>query len=255
MRKIIAVANQKGGIGKTTTTINLCAALAEKGKKVLLVELDPQGNASASLGFEKCEVTVKDIILKVLEKEEILPEMGILHHDEGIDLMPANTELAAADYALYEAGEKGRTVLKQYMDIISDCYDYVLIDCPPSLNFFTINAFMAADQVMIPVLPEPLPTQGLQQLLHTIGITQRKGNPDLKIAGILFMNVDYRTADAKSIMKQIREAYGEHIKIFETEIPRRIAVSEAQGQGKSVLRYQRNNDAAKAFRKLAVEVE
>lgn len=161
MRKIIAVANQKGGIGKTITTINLCAALAEKGKKVLLVELDPQGNASASLGFEKCEVTVKDMILKVLEKEEILPEMGILHHDEGIDLLPANTELVAADYALYEAGEKGRTVLKQYMDIIGDCYDYVLIDCPPSLNFFTINAFMAADQVMIPVLPEPLPTQGL----------------------------------------------------------------------------------------------
>lgn len=255
MARTIAIANQKGGIGKTTTTINLCAALADTGNRVLLIEADPQGNAAAALGFSNFNITVKDILEMILSEEEIMPDVGILNHDEGFDLLPANTELAGMEFFLYDHKEKGRTALKQYINVVHDRYDYIFIDCPPSLGLLSVNALNAADQVIIPVLPEPLPAEGLQQLLKTIVMTKRKCNPTLEIAGILFMNVDYRTKNTNSIIRQIREAYQGKINVFEAEIPRRIAVSEAQGEGKSILLYEKSNDAAEAFRQLAMEVE
>lgn len=255
MTHTIAISNQKGGIGKTTTAINLCAALADKGHRVLLIEADPQGNAAAALGFTDLDITIKDIFEKILTDEEITPDMGILNHDEGFDLLPANTDLAGMEFVLYDQKEKGRTVLKQYISIVHDRYDYIFIDCPPSLGLLSVNALIAADQVIIPVLPEPLPAEGLQQLLKTIVMTKKKCNPALEISGILFMNVDYRTKNTASIIQQIRETYQGKINVFDAEIPRRIAVSEAQGVGQSILSYEKTNDAVEAFRRLAAEVE
>lgn len=252
--KIIAVANQKGGIGKTTVTINLASALSASGNRVLIIDMDPQGNAAAALGFHQYPYTVKDILVKIINKEEIQQEMGILFHEEGMGLLPADTELAMMDYQLFGCGEKGRLALKEYIDSIIDSYDYILIDCPPSLGMLSINALIAADAVMIPVLPEPLAIEGLQDLLKTILVTRQKGNPELHIGGILFINVDSRLLNARSIIEQIREAYQGKMNVFEAEIPKRVAVSEAQGQGKSIIAYERGNEAAEAFIKLSKEV-
>ena len=252
--KVIAVVNQKGGIGKTTTTINLCKALQEKGYKTAIIEMDPQGNAATALGFKNPKTTTKDILLKICTEEKIEPDYGILHSEEDIDLVPASPELAGMEYVLYELKEKGRTALKQYIRTIGEAYDYIFIDCPPFLGLLSANALIAADSVIIPMLAEPLPTQGLQQLLKTIFEARKKSNPDLQIAGILFMNVDMRTANTISIIEQIRTAYQDNIHVFKTQIPRRIAVSEAQGVCKSVITYEPNSDASKAFFELAEEI-
>lgn len=252
--EVYAVVNQKGGIGKTTTTINLCKALQEKGYKTAIIEMDPQGNAATALGFTNVAVTTKDILLKICTEEEIVPEYGLLHSEEDIDLIPALPELSGMEYVLYELKEKGRTALKQYIRIIEKAYDYIFIDCPPFLGLLSANALIAADSVIIPILAEPLPTQGLQQLLKTIFEARKKSNPTLQVAGILLMNVDMRTANTISIIEQIRAAYQNKINVFKTQIPRRIAVSEAQGVGKSVITYEPKNDASKAFMELAEEI-
>lgn len=252
--KVIAVVNQKGGIGKTTTTINLCKALQDNGYKTVIIEMDPQGNAATALGFKNAKATTKDILLKTCIGEEIEPEYGILHSEEGIDLVPAAPELSGMEYVLYELKENGRTALKRYIRIIEGAYDYIFIDCPPFLGLLSANALIAADSVIIPTLAEPLPTQGLQQLLKTIYEARKKSNPDLRIAGVLLMNVDIRTANTVSIIEQIRAAYKDSIHVFRTQIPRRIAISEAQGIGKSVISYEPKNDASKAFFELAEEI-
>ncbi len=251
---VISVVNQKGGIGKTTTTINLCKALQEKGFKTAIIEMDPQGNAATALGFKNVEITTKDVLIRICMEEEISLDYGILHSTEEIDLLPATPELAGMEYVLYELKEKGRTALKKYIKIMETHYDYIFIDCPPFLGLLSANALIAADSVIIPMLAEPLPTQGLQQLLKTILEARKKSNPNLKIAGILFMNVDLRTANTLSIIEQIRAAYKNNIYVFKTLVPRRIAVSEAQGMGKSILTYEPKNDASKAFLELAEEI-
>lgn len=251
---VISVVNQKGGIGKTTTTINLCKALQEKGYKTAIIEMDPQGNAATALGFKNAEITTKDILIRICTEEKIDPEYGILHSEEEIDLLPATPALAGMEYVLYELKEKGRTALRKYIRIIEDSYDYIFIDCPPFLGLLSANALIAADSVIIPMLAEPLPTQGLQQLLKTIFEARKKSNPNLQIAGILFMNVDLRTANTISIIEQISAAYKDNIHVFRTQIPRRIAVSEAQGVCKSVITYEPKNDASKAFFELAEEI-
>ena len=206
MCRVIAIANQKGGTGKTTTCVNLGIGLARAGKKVLLVEADAQGSMAVSLGIQEpdeLEETLVNIMEKTINEEELEPGEGILHHVEGIDFIPANIELAGLETSLVNVMSR-EMVLRQYLDEIKKQYDYVLIDCTPSLGMITINALVAADSVLIPVESAYLPVKGLQQLIKTIGRVRRRLNPKLDIMGILLTKVDRRTNIAKDISQQIR---------------------------------------------------
>ena len=194
MCKVIAIANQKGGVGKTTTCVNLGIGLAREGKRVLLIEADAQGSMAASLGIQEpdeLEVTLVTIMEKVINDENVVPNEGIIWHDEGIAFIPANIELAGLETALVNVMSR-EMILKQYLDTVKAQYDYILIDCMPSLGMITINALVASDYVLIPVEAAYLPVKGLQQLIKTIGRVHRKLNPQLSIMGILFTKVDRR---------------------------------------------------------------
>ena len=185
MCKIIAIANQKGGVGKTTTTSNLGIGLAKQGKKVLLIDADAQGSLTASLGYtepDTLEVTLATIMGDLINDEEIEPTEGILHHEEGIDLMPGNIELSGLEVSLVNVMSR-ETILRSYIEIVRESYDYILIDCMPSLGMITINALACADSILIPVQAAYLPVKGLQQLIKTVGKVKRQINPKLKIAG------------------------------------------------------------------------
>ena len=186
MCKIIAIANQKGGVGKTTTTSNLGIGLAKQGKKVLLIDADAQGSLTASLGFtepDSLEVTLATIMGNLINDGEVEPGEGILHHEEGIDLMPGNIELSGLEVSLVNVMSR-ETVLRSYIEIVRENYDYILIDCMPSLGMITINAFASADSILIPVQAAYLPVKGLQQLIKTVGKVKRQINPKLEIEGI-----------------------------------------------------------------------
>ncbi|MBR3459534.1 MAG: ParA family protein [Clostridia bacterium] len=256
MAKVIAIANQKGGVGKTTTCVNLGAGLVQEGGRVLLVDLDPQASLTVALGYpqpDKLDVTVVDIIRHIIEESQISPNKGIIHHSEGIDLLPASIDLAAMELALINVMSR-ETILKQYLETIQNAYDYVLIDCMPSLGMLTVNALAAADSVLIPVQAQYLPAKGLEQLLRTVMRVRRKINTRLNVEGILLTMVDFRTNNAKEISSFLREQYNS-LNVFNTVIPFSVRATETSGLGKSIFAYEPSCKIAAAYKDLTKEVK
>ena len=256
MCRVISVANQKGGVGKTTTCVNLGIGLARAGKKVLLVEADAQGSMAVSLGIEEpdeLDVTLVNIMEKIINDEDVEPGEGILHHEEGIDFIPANIELAGLETSLVNVMSR-ETILRQYLDGVKSEYDFVIIDCMPSLGMITINALVASDRVLIPVEAAYLPVKGLQQLIRTIGRVRRKLNPTLDIMGILLTKVDRRTNFARDISAQIREVYGNKVHIFENCIPMSVKAAETTAEGKSIYLHDPKGIVAGGYVSLTQEV-
>ena len=254
--KTIALANQKGGVGKTTTAASLGIGLSRQGKKVLLIDADAQGNLTQMLGWpqpDELSPTLSTLMEKIIAEQPIAPGEGILHHPSGVHLVPANIELSALEVTLVNAMSREST-LKQVINIYKKDYDYILIDCMPSLGMITINALVAADRVLIPVEAAYLPVKGLQQLIKTIGRVHRKLNPELSIMGILFTKVDRRTNFAKDIAAQIREVYGNKIHIFANCIPMSVRAAETTAEGKSIYMHCPKGKVAEAYKNLTQEV-
>lgn len=254
--KTIALVNQKGGVGKTTSTINLGVGLASQGNKVLLVDGDPQHSLTIGLGVtdpDNLEHTLNTAMLAEIEGEPSQWETGIIHHRKGVDLLPANDELAGIELRLFSAMSREQ-VLKSVLSHIKDRYDYILIDGMPSLGIVTVNVLVAADSVIIPSEPDFLSTKGMNLLLKTIGRVRRQINPRLKIDGIVVTKVDSRTNNAKNIIAALRTTLDGSIRVFDTEIPRSVRAAEASGEGKSIFAFDTKSRVAQAYTSLTKEV-
>lgn len=251
--KVIAVVNQKGGVGKTTTTINLGTELAKKYKNVLLVDFDPQGSLSIALGVRDEEIqSVSDLMLAEMNDDQLPAKEDIVLELDYVDLIPANITLSAVEVSLINTTCR-EMILKNILQKYKEGYDYILIDCGPSLGMLTVNALSAADSVLIPASAEFLSAKGLEQLLGSVAKTKRKLNPGLKIEGILFTMVQEQTRLAKEMINLIENAYGK-LNIYSPRIPRSIDVGTAIRQGKTIREFNHKNKAAEAYRQLALEV-
>lgn len=253
---VISIANQKGGCSKTTVTANLGIGLALAGKRVCLIDADPQGSLTVSLGYPEPDGlpnTLATVMMRIINGEDIPSGFSLLHHVEGVDLVPANIELSGLEVSLSSAMSR-EMILKEYIDSIRDSYDYILIDCMPSLGVMTINALVAADEIIIPVQAAYLPVVGLQMLIKTISVVKKRLNKSLAVRGILITMVDYRTNLAKDITTMIHEAYGSSIGVMETYIPFSVKVAEASAAGSSIYRYASKCKAAQSFSSLTKEV-
>ena len=253
---IMAVVNQKGGTGKTTTCENLGIGLANEGKRVLLVDTDPQASLTIALGQPRPDdlpVTLTDLMAKVMQDQPIAPKEGILSHEEGVDLVPANITLSGMEVSLVNAMSR-ETVLRQVLDALKYRYDYILLDCMPSLGMLTVNALAASDQVLIPVQANYLSAKGLEQLLQTVNKVKRQINPKLRIEGILLTMVDLRTNFAKEISTLIRDTYGSKLKVYDADIPRSVRAAEISAEGVSIFKHDPGGKVAEAYRCLTKEV-
>lgn len=247
MGKIVSVANQKGGVGKTTTSINLSTILAKKGKKVLLIDADPQGNATSGLGIEKeQQFSVYDVLIEDIEVENTLQTTQV----KNLDLCPSNINLAGAEVQLVGA-ENREFRLKSKLENIKDDYDYIIIDCPPSLGLVTLNAFTASDSVLIPIQCEYYALEGLGQLLNTIELVKTHMNKDLKVEGALLTMYDARTNLSNQVVNEVKKYFGD--RVYKNVIPRNVRLSEAPSYGMPISLYDPRSKGAKAYEKFAKE--
>ncbi len=249
MGRIIAITNQKGGVGKTTTAINLSACLAESGQRVLTVDFDPQGNTTSGLGLEKGNIddTVYELLMGECDVEQcIQPSV-----QEGLDVMPSDVDLAGAEIELLDIKNK-ESILKENLAKVRDNYDFVIIDCPPSLNLLTINALTAADTVLVPIQCEYYALEGLSQVLKTVGLVQKKLNPDLEVEGVVFTMYDARTNLSLEVVENVKSHL--HENIYKTIIPRNVRLAEAPSYGMPINLYDSRSTGAESYRLLAAEV-
>lgn len=250
MGRIIAIANQKGGVGKTTTAINLSACLAEAGKKVLVIDLDPQGNTTSGFGLDKEELT-NTVYELMLDECTIRESMYSIEGIEGLKLIPSDVNLAGAEIELLGINEK-EYILKNEVDYIKDDYDFVIIDCPPSLNMLTINAMTTADSVLVPIQCEYYALEGISQLMHTIDLVQERLNDNLKIDGVVFTMYDSRTNLSSDVVDTVKENLNAYV--YQTIIPRNVRLAEAPSHGLPINIYDGKSAGAESYRNLAKEV-
>ena len=252
----VALSNQKGGVGKTTTAVNLGVCLSKQGKKVLLVDADAQANLTMSLGYPRPDdlpISLATIMQDIIDDKPFDVKKGILHHSEGVDLLPSNIELSGLEVRLINAISRER-VLTTCINEVKKNYDYVLIDCMPSLGMLTINALAAADSVVIPTQPHYLSAKGLELLLRSVSKVRRQINPHLRIDGILMTMVMPRTNISKEVTALVRSAYGQNIKVFDAQIPHSIRAVEATAEGKSIFAYDKGGKVAAAYEQFGKEV-
>lgn len=249
MGRIIAIANQKGGVGKSTTAINLAACLAEKEQKVLIVDIDPQGNATSGLGVSKDDVenTIYQVMLGTISTDDAIQKDVF----DNLDVLPSNVNLAGAEIELIDV-ENREYILKNILYDIKDRYDYIVLDCPPSLSMLTVNAMTAADTVLVPIQCEYYALEGLTQLIHTINLVKRKLNPELELEGVVFTMYDARTNLSLQVVENVKENLGQNI--YKTIIPRNVRLAEAPSHGLPINIYDSKSAGAESYRLLAEEV-